>query len=293
MVSWRPGPVLRPLLGPVHGYRQAGGEPGIHRGVASPWLTMILTWDEPLVLARGTGLRGYPDLVGGLHLDPETIVHDGRQEGVQVSLSPLGASALLGLPAGELAFANVEGAAVLPGLAVLRERLGEAADWPARFTLIEEFLLGRLDRRGAGEVRPEVAFGWRRLLQTRGAVGVADLAAETGWSERYLRRRFTEQVGMPPSALRRIVRFDAARTTLRARTVRGAPLGLAELAFAAGYTDQAHLSREFRAFTGLPPLRYAAAEFGETSLFGEAEPGEVEYGEDRSVQDPSGLPGRQ
>ncbi|GAB2844929.1 helix-turn-helix domain-containing protein [Actinocorallia aurea] len=270
MVSWRPGPVLRPLLGPVHGYRQAGGAPGIHRGVASPWLTMILTWDEPLVLARGGGPVAYPDLVGGLHLDPETIVHEGRQEGVQVSLSPLGARALLNVPAGELAFANVEGSAVLPGVDVLRERLGEAAGWPARFALIEEYLLERLDPRGAAGVRPEIAFGWRRLLRTRGAVGVAELAAETGWSERQLRRRFTEQVGMPPSALRRIVRFDAARTALRARAVRGGPLDLAGLAQTAGYTDQAHLSREFRAFTGLPPLRYAAAEFTGTEPFGEA-----------------------
>ncbi|MCD0451907.1 helix-turn-helix domain-containing protein [Actinocorallia sp. API 0066] len=263
MVSWRPGPGLRPYLGPVYGYRQDGGAPGVHRGVASPWLTVILTWDEPLRLAEGAGTQGYGDLVGGLHLAPETIVHDGRQCGIQVALHPRGALALLGVPAGELAFRNVAGGDVLPGLGELRERLGGATGWAERFTLLERFLLARLDGRPRGRpvLRDEIAQGWRRVLETGGAVGVAELAAETGWSERYLRRGFVEQVGMPPGTLGRVVRFDTARSALRARAVRGEPLRLAELAHATGYTDQAHLSREFRAFTGLPPLRYVRAEF--------------------------------
>ncbi|WP_432000735.1 hypothetical protein [Streptomyces sioyaensis] len=81
--------------------------PGRHRGLPSPRLTLIFTLDEPLTLA------GHPDpaqapgtysaLLGGLHTRPALITHEGRQSGVQLGLHPLGARALLGLPAGELA----------------------------------------------------------------------------------------------------------------------------------------------------------------------------------------------
>ena len=48
----RPGEALRPYVSWCTGYRQAGVGPAVHRGLPSPWLTMIVTLDEPLVLAR-------------------------------------------------------------------------------------------------------------------------------------------------------------------------------------------------------------------------------------------------
>ena len=48
----------------------------------------------------------------------------------------------------------------------------------------------------------------------------------------------------------RLIRFESALEELRAGRA------LADVAFAAGYADQAHLNRDFRAFTGLPPTEY-------------------------------------
>ncbi|WP_244211094.1 helix-turn-helix domain-containing protein [Amycolatopsis kentuckyensis] len=69
-------------------------------------------------------------------------------------------------------------------------------------------------------------------------------------SERRLRRRFVQAVGYGPATYLRVSRFQ--------RAVALAPhvCGLAALAAAAGYADQAHLSRECRALTGLTPRRY-------------------------------------
>jgi hypothetical protein len=46
-----PSAPLRPFVAWYGGYRQAGGQPGTHRGLPSPNLTMILTLDDPLEMA--------------------------------------------------------------------------------------------------------------------------------------------------------------------------------------------------------------------------------------------------
>jgi hypothetical protein len=67
----RPGERLRPYVAWCTGYRQAGIEPAAHRGLPSPWLTMIVTLDEPLVIARHPDPRQpastHDFLLGGLH----------------------------------------------------------------------------------------------------------------------------------------------------------------------------------------------------------------------------------
>jgi hypothetical protein len=72
-------------------------------------------------------------------------------------------------------------------------------------------------------------------------------------SERRLRRRFVQAVGYGPATYLRVSRFQRA-VALAPRTP-----GLAALAAAAGYSDQAHLSRDCRALTGLTPRAYFRA----------------------------------
>ncbi|MEU8637606.1 helix-turn-helix domain-containing protein [Amycolatopsis sp. NPDC048633] len=72
-------------------------------------------------------------------------------------------------------------------------------------------------------------------------------------SERRLRRRFVQAVGYGPATYLRVSRFQRA-VALAPRVA-----GLAALAAAAGYSDQAHLSRDCRALTGLTPRGYFRA----------------------------------
>src|SRR5689334_22899370 len=143
-VRGRPAAALGPFVASYSGYRQRGVAPMRHLGLPSPYLTMILTLDEPLVMAAHPDPRQAPGrydaLVGGLHLTPAVIVHDGRQSGVQVAVHPLGCRALLGMPAAELAGLDVDAAAVLGSHAVagIRERLAGAPDWPSRFALLDD-----------------------------------------------------------------------------------------------------------------------------------------------------------
>jgi AraC-like DNA-binding protein len=94
----------------------------------------------------------------------------------------------------------------------------------------------------------------RRLHESGGQLRIGDLAAEIGTSRRYLEMRFAEQVGLAPKTVARIARFhNAAR--LATMTPRR---DLAELACACGYSDHAHLDREFREFSGCTPTEFLA-----------------------------------
>jgi AraC-like DNA-binding protein len=103
------------------------------------------------------------------------------------------------------------------------------------------------------------------LRAARPRAPVEALGAGLGVGERQLRRRFADAVGYGPKTLQRVLRFQ--------RFLALAEAGgddLAALAFAAGYADQAHLTRECRRLAGLPPaalLATGAGPAGEPAAF--------------------------
>lgn len=269
-VAHRPHPALRRYVAAATGYAHEGLPPGEHLGLPSPWLTLVLTLDEPLVMAAhpdpAQSPGRYDALVGGLHVRPARIAHPGRQAGIQLALTPAGARALLGVPAGALASVDVALDELLgPAADELLGRVRAARDWAARFAALEAVLLRRLGAGGDvldGRVPDGVAEAWRLTTASQGRLRVADVARRVGWSPRHLEQRFRAETGLGPKEAARVTRFDRARRALAGRAATGGPLDLAGLAAAGGFADQAHLTREWRAFSGLPPTRWLAAEFG-------------------------------
>jgi len=260
---WIPAEPLRRYVAAYTGYRQRGLPPARHRGLPSPYLTLIFTLDEPLTIEAhpdpGQPPGEFGTLLGGLHSVPALITHAGAQSGIQVALRPLGARALLGLPAGELAELDLPAEAVLGGVcAELRDRVRAAAGWPERFAVLDEILLRRAAH---ADVAPEVGWAWRQLLREGGALRVSELAAGTGWSSRHLTSRFRAEIGLTPKAAARVIRFDRTRKRLVNQLTVGGEYLLADLAADCGYFDQAHLAREFRALAGCPPSQWLAEEF--------------------------------
>lgn len=82
-----------------------------------------------------------------------------------------------------------------------------------------------------------------------------DLAEVSGLGLRTLQRLVREQLGLTPKWLIRRYRMQEAAAALASP----APPPLAELAASLGFSDQAHLTREFRAVIGETPRRYALA----------------------------------
>jgi AraC-like DNA-binding protein len=85
---------------------------------------------------------------------------------------------------------------------------------------------------------------------------VSDISKESGISRRRLSQLFREQVGMTPKLYCRLMRF---RQVLR-QIADGRGVNWADVASAGGYFDQAHLTHEFREFSGFSPTAFLEAE---------------------------------
>jgi AraC-like DNA-binding protein len=90
--------------------------------------------------------------------------------------------------------------------------------------------------------------------RARGGIGVRQAAAALGVGERRLQRAFDRSVGLSPKGLARVLRFRKAVRELGAAGT--GPVSWAGLAALAGYADQAHFIREFRALAGVTPAAY-------------------------------------
>lgn len=248
-------------LATVVGYETQRSRPADHRGLPSPFLTLIFTFDEPVVLADGPGERSLDVVLAGLHTEPEIVRMPRRQTGLQAAVHPLAARRLFGLPASELAGRSLEAEEVLGRAALwLRERLAEAADWSERFKLLasEAYAAAESDPRPVA--RCEVVEAWRLLSASRGQIRIAELAQRVYLSRRRLSSLFAAEFGISPKEAARTMRFTHAVARI-GKGVRGGALDLASLAAECGYVDQSHLVREFHRFAGTSPTAWIAEEF--------------------------------
>ncbi|MFN2555452.1 MAG: helix-turn-helix domain-containing protein [Nitriliruptorales bacterium] len=240
-----PPPHLRPYVSAAHGYRVAANPVGIHRGLPSRHVTLVVELNGPLRvsgLAKAVASHG---VVGGLHTTPALIDASRPQEGLQYALSPLAAGALLGVRAGDMGGRVVDLADVMGTAAdQLVDSVASNDDWEERFRLIDSALLRRLD--DPPRVEAALHEAWRLVFASSGRLTVAHLADRVGYSRRHLSERFRLVTGVTPKQAGRIARFEAARAML----LRGQGPTLAHVAAACGYADQPHLAREWKALAG-------------------------------------------
>jgi AraC-like DNA-binding protein len=149
----------------------------------------------------------------------------------------------------------VDGAAPLgdvtrSGRAELGERVAAAGNDAERVAVISEYLLASGSR-----VRPSdhrVRRAVELLCIDNSPTPVRAVAGSLGLSERQLERLFSERVGIGPKQFARVARLERA-VALMDTALRGQ----ASLASAAGYADESHLIREFRALAGATPTELA------------------------------------
>ena len=120
-----------------------------------------------------------------------------------------------------------------------------AADGRARGRLVERFLLAYLPEREP-DARVVEAVG--RFERSGGVDFIADVARHLGITRRHLVRLFRATVGLTPKVFARILRLHSATRRKRCGG------SWSEVAFASGYTDQAHLTRECVQLAGVTPV---------------------------------------
>lgn len=170
-----------------------------------------------------------------------------------------GAAALLGVPITELAGRTFALDALWGARAdALRDELRSLPDAPSRLLCLEGFLLERLAHARPSDDDAAIAWALQQFHERARCHGrdasVESVRAALGWSPRRFIAQFSMRVGLTPKRYGRLQRFQSTVHAL----AQGRDEGWAQFAVDAGYADQAHLIREFRAFSGLTPGRYRA-----------------------------------
>jgi AraC-like DNA-binding protein len=221
---------------------------------------VIVQLDERARALRGEGrfeLQPSAFLIGPLRapllLEPAGPMHTFGirfRPGRAAPFLPFGVDRLV---AAETGIADAFGAAG----GRLAEEIGNASTDGARVEIARRFLLQRLARAARMPSRPVSAAVRRMLGASSGRPSISALARESGWSVRQLERRFRSETGLSPRLLARIVRFQRVFRALgRDRS------DWVSVALDCGYSDQPHLIREFREFTGQTPGAFERASPG-------------------------------
>ncbi|MEO8885245.1 MAG: AraC family transcriptional regulator [Mucilaginibacter sp.] len=130
--------------------------------------------------------------------------------------------------------------------AELQLRLGETTSVDLKVQLLQNFLIKQLEK-----TAPDPIYDYciNRILSTDGILTVAQLEKETGYSARWLHRKFSEHLGTGAKNLSEIIRFKQIYYAYSA----GVNFQNLKNHIYHNYHDQSHFLRAFKRFTGHTP----------------------------------------
>ena len=211
---------------------------------------LVVQFGDPFVEVRPDGERRLaPVHVSGIRTRPQLVRASGRTGLVIVVFRPWGLAALVrGVDELTDRVEDLEHFVPRRFVRALRGEVRACSTPVQRARAVERFLLERM-RSGSRDGR--VVEAVRRIQAPRPPRPVSELAVDVGTSRRHLVRLFRDEIGIGPKVLARIARFQRATTHKRP----GA--SWSDVAYACGYSDQAHLTREARELSGETPTGIA------------------------------------
>jgi AraC-like DNA-binding protein len=212
---------------------------------------LIVHYRAPMASQRGV----YRRTVNGMHTRAAALKPRGPLGVVLVRLKADAADRVLGVKPADLLDASIDLSDIFGdgAAALLEEQLADAGSPAARIACMRNFVRNRT---GPAGLDPLVAEAMRAIRRNP-AISMRSLAGHLDAGERSLQRRFKAETGASAKQFARIERMQ------RAIAARRAGADWADVAHASGFSDQAHLIRDFRALAGAPPetfCRRAGAE---------------------------------
>lgn len=247
-------PGFEPLVTPS--YQETAPSPDLRDLVACNWRRVVGFEGEPSrspVIPDGCAdimvFDDAPPRVAGPDAVTRWVTIPSGTSITAVRLRPGAVRAVLGCDAGSIVGGSALLSDLAPGARALHERLLATASPRPRQALLEAWVRTALARNENGD-RGVVAAC--RLLTADPDLEIGALARRFDWSARAIHRLFRGACGYGPKHFQRIMRLQQA-----VRAAQGTAR-LADVAQAAGYADQAHMTRDFRDLTGFTPKGYLA-----------------------------------
>lgn len=172
----------------------------------------------------------------------------GQSKLIGIRIKPEGAIRLLGRPIAELSEGTVNAELLIKRqeLSIL-DRLMEMDNTVQQISLLEAFMHHHLDKFQQKESYFTEVFAQLRSLNSN--FSTEQIAEKFFLSERQMQRLYKNYLGVSPKTYERILRFSKAVDVIRADQ----HPNWAAMASQLGYSDQAHLIRDFKSYSGMTP----------------------------------------
>jgi AraC-like DNA-binding protein len=249
-----PHPLLSPYIANMWVFESTGRLPAEERKLIVPNANLKLTLTYRNGIAARVGGKDFLQREHELSLtgliDTPVILdpHEDAATGtIIIEFNPLGAYRFFQVPYTEVQneitnLTDLTG----NGVATLCAQLAETDDVNRKWQLLQNFLMKQLEKHPADGIYDHCI---NRITATHGLITVAQLEKETGYSARWLHRKFTEHLGTGAKNLAEIVRF---KQFYQAYSLGHSSEDLKKYIYHY-YYDQSHFLRAFKRFTGTTP----------------------------------------
>jgi AraC-like DNA-binding protein len=229
--------------------RDFGEEQSSFEVVPDGYAELIFHFGSGCSLSTKDGLQPLPSpFMMGLLNQPAVFYTKDRLEVIGVRCFPWTVFDLLGLPSGKDGVQVFEHP--IAQLQATLTKLIQAGKIEEAIAEVKEcFLKARL-----GVATDSMLFkAGVAMSEANGTLPVSQVAAAAHATVRTLERKFKQSSGHTVKDVSGLMRFEQVRNHLWLEP----EVNLAGLAYELGYTDQAHLSREFKRYSGTTPAAFA------------------------------------
>ncbi len=249
-----PHPLLSPFIEKMWVFESSGRLPEQDKKLIVPNANfkLTLTYRNGLVAQidgrtfvqseNELSLSGFID--SPVNLDPYEDTQTGT---IIIEFNPLGVYRLFHLSYAEVKNQIVEVSALFGSrMEILKSELTDAGTVEMKLNILQNFLIKQLEK-----AAPDLIYDYciNRISASGGLVSVAQLEKETGYSSRWLHKKFLEYAGTGPKNFSEIMRFKQFYQVYSS----GIEFQNLKDRIYDYYYDQSHFIRAFKRFTGFTP----------------------------------------
>ncbi|TQF17249.1 AraC family transcriptional regulator [Myxococcus llanfairpwllgwyngyllgogerychwyrndrobwllllantysiliogogogochensis] len=231
-----------------------GGQEGTRTLLPDPGITLGIAFRGSASQIQGRSERKLPSsAISGMGSIVRRIRASANGGNVLVTFKEAGAAQFFAEPLHEFLDTIQALDDLVPRADVdrLSSRIADSENATERSELVEQFLCARLRPREPDRI---VAAAVRAIRAAHGSLRIGALAKSLHISQDAFEKRFRRTVGTSPKHLASIIRLRQVVDSYRPG------MSLSRLSLDAGYCDQSHFHREFRAAVGSAPNRFFKSE---------------------------------
>lgn len=140
---------------------------------------------------------------------------------------------------------------ILYGGANVVDELVNTTDFGERLQVMQRYITARLS--DGYETDPLANYVTNRIMDSHGTAKLSDIADETGYTDRYIRKVLKSKLGMSAKTFSQIVKMQWSYHIGKETSHEANVYTLADLAMDSGYYDQSHMNASYKKLTGMLP----------------------------------------